>query len=391
MTNMKLKAHRWLALLAALLLAYQAPGAETNGSPSAKNSSARPDELFSQPTVLHLKVEVFPANLEALKKNPKVYVKGTLREGDRIYPNVGIRLKGNSGFGVQEKKPSLTVKFNHFNSSRLFHGHAKILLDNAHRDPTCLAAAIGGEIFRAAGVPAPRVTFARVEFNGRDAGLYVVEQAANRDFLSEYFKKTKGNLYEGPHKDVNELLEKDSGDTSSDQADLKKLVEASREPDPAQRLKKLAGVLDVDRFISFAAVEVLTWRQSGYAMARNNFRIYHDPTTDRMVFIPHSLSQLFASPNGSLYPEWKGLVAKAVLDNPEGQRLYRERMTALLGGAVKVGTLQARVNELADKLRTVIPRDTAEAKNFDGAVAALRERILQRAYFIEQELRKPAK
>src|SRR5207247_1606771 len=106
---------------------------------------------------------------------------------------------------------------------------------------------------------------------------------------------------------------------SNEQADLKKLAEAAREADPAARLKKLDALLDLDRFISFAAAEILVWHYSGYSMARNHYRIYHDPPTDRMVFIPHGLDQLFSKANAPLVPEWKGLVSKAVLANPEGQ------------------------------------------------------------------------
>src|SRR5205085_7461468 len=229
-------------------------------------------------------------------------------------------------FDAQESKSSLAVKFFDFASGLRFHGHAKIILDNAHQDPTFLSEALGAEIFRSADVPVGKVTFARVELNGRDLGLYVVAQAINREFLAEHFAKTKGNLYEGDHCDITEKLEQDSGESSPDQADLKKLAAAAREPDRGQRWKKLAAVLDLDRFLSLLAGEVLTWHHNGYSMGRNNYRIYHDPAAGQMVFIPHSLDQLFTKPTGPLLPQWKGLLAKAVLDTPEGQQRDRERL-----------------------------------------------------------------
>src|ERR1043166_5664960 len=125
-----------------------------------------------------------------------------------FHADAGIRVKGSSSFVSQEKKPSLAVKFNECTSGRHFHGHSKILLDNGHQDPTFLCDALAGELFRSAGVPAAKVTFAQVELNGQDAGLYVVEQAANHEFLAEFFQKTKGNLNEGAHQDVTDKLEK---------------------------------------------------------------------------------------------------------------------------------------------------------------------------------------
>ena len=385
---MKIFAHS-LALICLLLVAPQgAPGAEAKDP--IKPKPVHHDQLFSEPKVLQLKIEIPPASIEALKKDPKAYVKATIREGDKAYADAGVRLKGHGVFEA-DKKPSLALKFNEFTSGLHFHGHTKLFLENAHQDPTFLAEALGNEIFRAADVPAAKVTFARVELNGADLGLYVVEQAVNREFLADYFSKTKGNLYEGVHADISDKLERDAGDTSKDQSDLKKAADAAKEPDPAQRLKKLAVVVDLDRFISFAATEVLLCHNGGYSLARNNYRVYHDPLADRLVFIPHSADQLFGKADAPLLPAWKGLLAKAVFDNPEGQRRYRERMAAILGKAGKVETLHARLNELAGKIRPALAVDPARAKAFDTALATLRDRIAQRMYFIEQELKKPVK
>jgi spore coat protein CotH len=358
---------------------------------ATSNKPAAKDDLFSEIRVLRLKIEIPTASLDALKKNPKQYVKATIREGEKVYADAGIRVKGSSSFVSQEKKPSLAVKFNEFTSGRHFHGHSKILLDNGHQDPTFLCDALAGELFRSAGVPAAKVTFAQVELNGQDAGLYVVEQAANHEFLAEFFQKTKGNLYEGAHQDVTDKLEKDAGEAAAEQADLKKLAQAAQEPDPAQRLKKLSAILDLDRFVSFTALEVMTWHHGGYGMGQNNFRIYHDPGKDRLVFIPHSLDHLFSKADGPLMPEWKGLVAKALISVPEGARLYRERVAALSATTFKVETIQARINDLAAKIRPTFASDTARAKTYDAAVEALRNRVAQRVHFLEEELKKTAK
>jgi len=349
------------------------------------------DDLFAHHRVLSLKIQIPSGSLEPLRKQPRVYVKGTVREGDTIYPEVGVRLKGNAVLEGQEKKPSLVLKFNEFASSLAFHGQTKIFLDNAHQDPSFLSEAIGSEVFRAAGVPVPRVNFARVEFNGRDLGLYVIEQAVNQDFLAEFYSNPKGNLYEGSHTDVMDDLAQAAGNFDDNRSDLKKLAAVCAEADPNHRLEKIGSLLDLDRFISLIAVEVLVWHHNGYALGRSNYRIYHDPGSDRMVFIPHGLEALFNKPAGALLPEWKGTVARAVLETPEGQRRYRERLTALLQGPCKLHTLQARLNDLASFIGPVAAHDPAEAKKFETAVALLHERITQRIEFLAAELRKPGR
>ncbi|HEY0456024.1 MAG TPA: CotH kinase family protein, partial [Verrucomicrobiae bacterium] len=322
------------------------------------------DDLFAQPKVLQIKIEIPPASLDALKSDPRKYVRATLREGGVTLSDVGIRLKGNGAFPGLDKKPGLALKFNEYVSGQKFHIHSKLFLDNSHQDPSYLCEALGGEIFRSLKVPAPRATFARIELNGKDAGLYVVSEAVNREFLSQYFKKSKGNLYEGNNSDITDKLEKDAGDANKDQPDLKALAAAAKTQDPNQRLTKLSALLDVDRFIAFAAAETFTANHSGYCLARNNYRVYHDPVSNQLIFIPHGLNHLFSNPKAPIQPEWKGLIAKAVLDTPEGQRRYKDALTKLLASGGKPETLNARIADLAAKIQQAFGRDSNEAKSF---------------------------
>jgi spore coat protein CotH len=364
-----------------------AVGAAEGKSPKS-NGAVGGEDLFARPKVLRLKIELSEAAQESLRKEPKTYVKAVVREGDRSYPDIGVRLKGSGSFQSIDKKPSLSLKFDEFVKDQECHARNRILLNNALQDPTYLSEALGGEIFRAAGVPAAKVTFARIEINGRDLGLYVVAEAANKDFLSQHFKKAKGNLYEGSKNDVSDKLEKDGGDSSTDQADLRALAQAAKETDLTQRWKKLSALLDLERFISFAAVEVLVGHHDGYTMDRNNYRVYHDPASDQMVFLPHGLDQLFGKADEPLVPEWKGLIAKSVLNAPAGQQRYLERMANLLATAFKTDALQARINELSATIRPALAEaSSGQTKEFDEAVAKLREHVARRAAFIDQQLK----
>src|SRR5437867_11605999 len=155
----------------------------------AASKKAKPDadELFSQPKVFEIKIEIPSASLDSLKNDPHKYIRGVVREGTKVFTDAGIRLKGSGPFQPLDKRPSLALKFNEFVSGTRFYGHSKLFLENAHQDPTFLCEPLGGELFRAAGVPAPRHNFAHVELNGRDLGVYVLAEAVNKDFLAKYF------------------------------------------------------------------------------------------------------------------------------------------------------------------------------------------------------------
>ena len=298
-------------LLSALLAPGHLLGAET------KSNNGNGDDLFSPPQLIELKIEIGDSAVEALRRTPKDYVKVAVTEGERVYASAGLRYKGsNSPAG----KPSFTIKFNEFVNAQRFHGQSKITLENPGHDPSYLSELVANDLFRAAGVPAPRNAFARVHLNGKDLGLYVLSEGVNKDFLGRHFERAKGNLYEGDHNDVTDKLDKDSGDDHKDQPDLQALANAAREADPAQRWTRLQKLLDVDRFTAFLATEVLTWHTSGYGLKTNKYRVYHDPASDKMVFIPHGIDVAFAKVDGPLFPEMAGLVAKAVLQTPEGKR-----------------------------------------------------------------------
>ena len=91
-----LKSYFWI--FAAIGLAAQVSvGAE-------KNKSEVTDDLFAQPQVLQLKLEVPTASLDSLKTDPKKYVRATLKEGSTVYADVGLHSKGERGIpGIRTK------------------------------------------------------------------------------------------------------------------------------------------------------------------------------------------------------------------------------------------------------------------------------------------------
>ena len=260
-------------------------------------------ELFTNGAVLRIHLEIPASNLAALRKEPRKAVRAVMTEGTNVYTDVAVHVKGSAGStrGVDEK-PALTLSFGKFTPNQKFHGLRKIHLNNSVQDPTYMNENLCGEMFRAAGVPATRVCYAMVEVNNKKFGLYVVKEGFTKEFLSLFFKKTNGNLYDmDPGHEVTEQLQRDSGDGPPDRLDLKALAAAAQEPDAAQRWQHLQQVLDVDRFISFAAMELMANHWDGYCIGRNNFRVYHDRDTDKIVFFPHGMDQMFGDPTYAVY------------------------------------------------------------------------------------------
>lgn len=345
----------------------------------ADSSSA----IFDRPTLLRFQIEISSSEAESLRREPRKAVPAKVVVDGREFPRVGVHIKGSQGsLRGFDDKPSLTLGFGKFDQDARFHGLKKIHLNNSAQDPTYLCEDLAGECFRRAGVPAARVAWAMVELNGRKLGLFVLKEGFTKDFLRQHFRNGDGNLYDGGlHREVNEPLERDSGDGVGDHSDLQALAAAASDPDMASRWTKLQSLLDVDRFVSFMATEVLAGHIDGYCLMQNNYRIYFEPRMNRAVFLPHGMDRMFYEPTASLTPPMKALVARAVGETPEGALLYRRRIAELAEQVFDPAWMTNRINAAVMLLAPVEPLVAREA-------GPLRERVLARVGFSRAEAAK---
>jgi hypothetical protein len=338
-------------------------------------------ELFAGANVPAFALDVDPAGMQSLRQTPREWTRVTLRLGDDVFRDAAMHIKGSEG-SLQpiDRRPSLTVSFNKFVTGRKFHGLKKIHFNNTAEDPSFMTEILCGEMCRQAGLPAARSALGTLTLNGKQLGLYVVKEGLTKEFLAQYFENTKGNLYDGGfQKDINHPFERIGGDGPEDQSDRLALLAAAREPDLARRWGRLEQVLDTDRFLTLLAWSTITWNWDGYPMARNNYRIYHDPATDKLVFIPHGLDQMFWEAEGTIYPRLHGLLAAAVMQVPEARLRYRERLATLTTNICNPAVLGRRVDELTALISPYRPEAPAQA-------ARLKRQIAVRARSIAAQL-----
>jgi spore coat protein H len=382
-------ASAWAWLAVGLVLSLAAPPA-----PSA--AEFRPAEtlpgaeLFNNGAARQIRIEMTPSAVESLRRDAREFVRATVKEEGMVYADVAIHLKGSVGsFREVDDKPDWTLDFNRFKARQKFHGLRRIHLNNSVEDPSYCNELLGSELFRAAGIPAPRVAHAVVTLNGRRLGLYVLKEGFTEDFLGCYFKQVGGNLYEpGEGHDVNQRLKRNSVVApKQDRAALEALADAALEADAAKRWPRLEQALEVDPFVDFMAMEVMVGHRDGYCLARNNYRVYHDLDSDKMVFFPHGMDQLFGNPDAPWQPHMAGLVAKAVMETPEGKRRYRASFAVLLTNVFRVQMLQGRVDQVVAGLRPAMTE--AEFAGVRDEAAHVKERIARRQMSLKRQLSEP--
>jgi hypothetical protein len=237
--------------------------------------------------------------------------------------------------------------------------------------------------FADAGIAVPRVGHARVIFNGRELGVYVLAEPVNRGFLRRHFGSSTGNLYEGSFQDISGRLEQDNGVPAS-RTELARLCEAASESDPDERRRKLDTILDTEQFLNFLATEMIVANWDGYAHHQNNYRLYRNPGTGRICVIPHGLDGAFSESGLSLMPPRSGLLAAALLARQEERDAFRQRVAYLAPRLLDREVIQTRLAVAVDKLKQGSAPEEQEL--IDRHATLFLRRVEERVRHLQDEL-----
>jgi spore coat protein H len=340
-------------------------------------------EIFDRPTILNFQVQLVETNLQALRDHPREYTPATVLVNGEVYRNVGVKLKGAAGsFRHVDDHPAMTLHFSKWSKDQRVFGLRRLHLNNSVQDDSRMNEYLASGLFRSAGVPTPRVAWATVRINERKLGLYVLKEAFETEFLRIYFGSDKGNLYEGGFlRDIDHDPVKESGKGPDDGSDMRALCEAMREKNTTNRWEKLSRLLDVDKFVTYAAISVMLADWDGYPLNRNNYRVYFRPRDGRAVFMPHGMDQLFQRSDMEMDASWGGTMAWALFDTPPGFKLYEERCRQIFTNVFKLEQMTNTIAQLTEVLKKADPHIVDSANDLSYQVER-RFRSLRRDQFL---------
>ena len=278
-------------------------GQEPDGERPAVLSA---ETLFAPDKVVNVEIEVQDEDWDLLRKQgrsmtlalgkelpekPFTYVPANITVNGQRIEQVGIRKKGFLG-SLSENRPSLKIKFSEFRKQSPIEGLSRLTLNNNKQDPSRLNQYLSYRLFNEAGVIAPRCNFAKVTVNGKYLGIYSNVESVKKPFLAR-FGDDDGALYEGTVVDFFEdrLRRFESKNTNADYKDLQKVARILSEK-PID-LDQLEGMVDLEAFLKFWAIESLIGFWDGYTNNQNNFFIYRNPVNKKFNFIPWGLDSSF--------------------------------------------------------------------------------------------------
>lgn len=337
---------RRLLVVGLLSVALLLAGAGTAQADRAAEDAAT--EAFFNGPILHWVITLPEESLAALRRDPRAYARGQLRVGTNDLRNVGFHLKGSAGSKRSvDDKPAWTIDINRFHPGRTVYGQDKFHLNNSVQDSSYLNQNLASRVYRAAGIPATRATHALVTLNGRDLGVYVAVETYDDRYLRRAFPEEgnrPGNLYEGAFVgDIDRRLQRDAGHGPGNQSDLILLRQAIEAPLP-QRLAELQQVLDIDKFLTFSAIQLTLDDWDGYLRNRNNYRIHFRAGDGRAVFLPSGVDQILVHADAPVRDGWRSRVPTALFGLPGLQLQLRRRLRELSSNILSE---QFLTNELA--------------------------------------------
>jgi len=126
------------------------------------------------------------------------YIEVALVIDGESYKNVGIRAKGNTSLSsvrsMNSSRYSFKIEFDHYDSTKSYHGLDKLSLNNLIQDNTMMKDYLTYRLMNEFGVASPLCSFVYITVNGEDWGLYLAVEGVEDAFL-ERTHNSEGELY----------------------------------------------------------------------------------------------------------------------------------------------------------------------------------------------------
>ena len=245
-------------------------------SPFAHAAAFTAEQLFESDRLIEVEITMPPANWEALrnesdrsnggfgklfggqasKEKRFHYYQGDITiDGVRI-PTVGLRTKGFIG-SLNPERPSIKVKFDEYVDQAPIEGLDRLTLNNNNQDGSLCSQYLTYHLFNKAGIPAPRVSFAKVTVNGEYLGVYCNVESVRDPFLNKHYGDASGEFYEGTISDFYpnavENIEAKNKRTEKDRSRAIALA-ALLETEDTFHLEQVEKAVNVDAFLTFWAM-----------------------------------------------------------------------------------------------------------------------------------------
>lgn len=266
------------------------------------------------------------------------YISCDVEIDGNLVEQVGIKLKGNSSWGVPSNKKSFKIEFDEFVEGQEYDELEKLVFNNNFKDPTMMREKVFYDFCNTAGIPAPRANFAKVYMNDTYWGLYTLVDEVDKDYLGVLFSDNDGNLYKGdPSGDLVYLgddaspyyskYELKTNEDSADWSDLIDFIDRINNSSDADFETLVGEKMDESDFYGHWSALSLFANLDSYLGSGHNYYLYHEPSSDEFKFIIWDGNEAFGNfSNGVPTDELSALTLLYLPAYPKQRPVYERAL-----------------------------------------------------------------
>jgi len=327
------------------------------------------------------------------------YVHADFEFEGKTFPDVAVRYKGNGTFMESRStlKRSLKIDFNKYVKGQRLAEATTINLHNNVTDPGMMHESIAFRLFRDAGVPAPRTSYARVyvtvpgKHDRAYFGLYSIVENVDKNFVADrglgagvaILKPSSPDVFADLGDDWSAYEQTYDPKTDLTKAQKRRIIEFCRlvsKGSDEEFASRLGAYVDLDAFARFLAVSVWVGDLDSILTTGQNYFLFLDPKDGRLRFIPWDKDHTFGSWIGSdpeermrhsIREPWEG--RKRFLERVFKVEAFRSRYLAAMAKVAEELALperfEAQVKELAAAVRPAVKDESPQKlARFDAVV-----------------------
>jgi spore coat protein CotH len=369
------------------------------GAPCARAA----DPIFNAATLHDFRIVMDPQDWSSLTRDflSNQYYAANISVDGEVLQQVGIRSRGKGS--RNGTKPGLLVDTNKYVSNQEFHGLKKLVLDNVVQDGSFLHEPLAYPVFEAMGIASPAISYTRVTVNDQYWGVYWLIENVDKNFLTARFGEKTGNLYKYEYVEDYRFTDKGSDPKayaplfkaeSPDDPDMTALVQFIQAANNAPETgfaAAMAAYIDVDRFLTYIAVENAIAGQDGFLglQGMNNFYIYQLAGQSKFVLIPWDQDTSYVSGTWPILQNVDtNVLSRKLMADPAKKQFYLGQVKAAAAKAVNPGFLTPKLEAYYGVMRNAVLEDTKKPftnDEFELAVQGMRGVIGSRQADIQSQ------
>jgi len=306
---------------------------------------------------------------------------------------------GTRGFAKRPYKVKLSEGVNDTKENKSVNGRKSFKLRSLVHDCTYIKQKIVSDVGHAIGVILPQVGFARLYMNGEPYGLYELSDNPKKNWIKKIIHEDKlpdnqeiGSYYKGvsysgdqfvpaslnvetDEKWYTELYDCEYEENGQPQfTDIINFIKWVDTINDNTSVEDIKSKFEVDFFLKYMAIEYLIGHWDGYWIGGNNFYLYHNPVTNKHLFISFdfdlTLGKWDEMPAETPYNQWKKAnnnitpaLVKKILYHPKLQPQFEEYLKTIVQKVFNIKSLGPRIDYFKDFLyddmawdKTVTPK-----------------------------------